>query len=303
MVEGSPAPLGFYDLKRIKTLAHNGNRPLTVLMVHAHPDDECIGTGGTLARCAAEGVRTIVVYATRGELGEDHGRVLTTGSERAELAVRRVLELDEATRLLGVGRKAFLDYRDSGMAGEPTNDDPECFFQAPVEEAAARLADIIREERPHVVTSYDERGIYGHPDHVKCNIVTRAAVAAAGDAARYPAHGHAPWIVPQYLYQVVSRDRMRRLAEIFAERSERYRRSAELMGTPDELITHRIDVRDFVDLKYRALLRHASQVAEHGFFNSVPEELRPEVFGWEFFMLVWENGRFLREMPDYHPAG
>src|SRR5579863_1793291 len=125
----------------------------TAVFFHAHPDDEAIQTGGTMARMAAEGHRVVLVTATRGELGEVPDGVLAPGET---LAARRAVELSAACAVLGVARHEYLGYGDSGMAGEPTNDDPQCFWQADLDEASARLAAILDDEGAEVFATYDE---------------------------------------------------------------------------------------------------------------------------------------------------
>src|SRR5215475_7032971 len=125
--------------------------PFTLVTFHAHPDDESIATAGTMARAKAEGHRVVLVVATRGELGEYAPDALAPGETLAE---RRVAEQSAAADVLGVDRVEYLGYRDSGMEGEPTNDDAESFAQADLDEAAARLADILRQENADVLTVY-----------------------------------------------------------------------------------------------------------------------------------------------------
>ncbi len=157
----------------------------TAVFFHAHPDDEAIQTGGTMARMAAEGHRVVLVTATRGELGEVPEGFLSPGETLTE---RRALELAAACDALGVARHEYLGYRDSGMAGEPSNDDADCFWQADVDEAASRLASILDEEDADIVATYDENGGYGHPDHIQVHRVgLRAAERAETDAG---VHGH-----------------------------------------------------------------------------------------------------------------
>ena len=149
----------------------------TIVSFHAHPDDESIGTAGTLARAADAGHRVVLVFATRGELGEPVPGVLADGEQ---LALRRSAECYTAAQALGAHRVEFLGYTDSGMMGEPTNDAPYCFWRAPVEHAARRLAVILDEEEPDVLTVYDDIGGYGHPDHIQVHRVgMRAAELSA----------------------------------------------------------------------------------------------------------------------------
>src|SRR5207302_7448928 len=147
----------------------------TLLAVHAHPDDECIGTGGILARYAAEGVRTVLVTCTDGAVGEISDPALATPENLVEV---RSHELDESVRILGVSRLVKLGYRDSGMAGTADNDNPASFNQAHFDDAVERVVQVMRAERPQVVVTYDERGGYGHPDHIRAHQVALAAFRA-----------------------------------------------------------------------------------------------------------------------------
>ena len=149
----------------------------TLVCFHAHPDDEAIATGGTMAKAAADGHRVVLVCATRGEHGEVPDGFLGAGES---LADRRVLETDAAAMALGVSRVAFLGYTDSGMVGTPENELDGSFWRADVEEAAARLAAILVEEQADVLTCYDEIGGYGHPDHIQVHRVGLRAGELAG---------------------------------------------------------------------------------------------------------------------------
>jgi N-acetyl-1-D-myo-inositol-2-amino-2-deoxy-alpha-D-glucopyranoside deacetylase len=158
-----------------------------LLVVHAHPDDESIETGITMARYAAAGVPVTLVTCTLGELGEIIPADLAyLGAERGDLLGKyRIGELDAACAALGVQDHRFLGgpgrWRDSGMMGLPSNDDPGCFWQADLDEAALDLVAIIREVRPRVMVSYDDRGFYGHPDHIQAHRVAWRAFQLAGD--------------------------------------------------------------------------------------------------------------------------
>jgi LmbE family N-acetylglucosaminyl deacetylase len=156
----------------------------TLVSFHAHPDDEAIACAGTMARAAAEGHRVVIVFGTRGERGEVIEGFL---SPDEPLWQRRVAESHEAARIMGAHRVEFLGYTDSGMMGEPSNDDPACFWRADVEEAASRLAAILGEEEADALTIYDEIGGYGHPDHIQVHRVGVRAAERAGLAAVYEA--------------------------------------------------------------------------------------------------------------------
>src|SRR3954453_11944400 len=149
----------------------------TLVTFHAHPDDECIATGGVMAKAAAEGHRVVLVVATKGENGEVAADFLADGEA---LWQRRVEETLAAAEVLGVARTEFLGYVDSGMMGTPENDAADSFWQADVDEAAERLAVIRREERADVITVYDDYGNYGHPDHIQVHRVGVRAAELAG---------------------------------------------------------------------------------------------------------------------------
>ena len=149
--------------------------PLTLLAVHAHPDDEALFTGGVLARYAAEGVRTVLVTCTDGDLGEGPGHAAAGSDEASTVAMRRC-ELEESCRLLGVTHLELLGYHDSGMMGWPQNDASGAFWRSDVDKVAARLAAVLDVYRPQVVLTYGADGFYGHPDHIQAHRVTVAAV-------------------------------------------------------------------------------------------------------------------------------
>ena len=158
-----------------------------LLLVHAHPDDESIGTGATIARYAAEGAQVTLVTCTLGELGEvippELAHLATDGDRLGE---HRITELAAACAALGISDQRFLGgpgrWRDSGMMGLPSNDDPDCFWQADLATAAAELAQVILDVRPQVLVTYDENGFYGHPDHIQAHRVASAAIALAAAA-------------------------------------------------------------------------------------------------------------------------
>lgn len=248
----------------------------TLVCLHAHPDDESIGTGGTLARAAAAGHRTVLVFATRGELGEPVPGVL---GEDEQLTLRRTAEVYESARVLGVNRVEFLGYTDSGMIGEDTNDVPWCFWQADVEAAARRLAAILEEESPDVLTVYDDNGGYGHPDHIQ---VHRVGCRAA-ELARVP-------IVAQ---GTMNRDLIQRaMAEAAAmgvdlpeggEDEPELDRSS--FGKPEADLTHVVDASSVIDQKRSSMRAHASQIAPDHFMASMPDEAFAFVFGFEWFIV------------------
>jgi N-acetyl-1-D-myo-inositol-2-amino-2-deoxy-alpha-D-glucopyranoside deacetylase len=257
---------------------------LTLMAVHAHPDDETIATGGILAHYAAQGVQTVLVTCTRGEVGEIVDPTVATPET---LPAVREAELRAACARLHVGALHFLGYRDSGMMGTPENDDPRSFWRADLDEATGRLVALIRQYRPHVLVTYDENGFYGHPDHIQAHRITVAAFHAAGDPRRYPELDLPPWAPAKLYYSAVPRSRLvaleQRLRELnipieFSEDGEE-----PSFGTPDERVTTMIDVRAHADLKREALMLHRSQVGVNHFFLTMPPDLWREAMGIEYY--------------------
>lgn len=248
-----------------------------LLCVHPHPDDETLACGGTIAKALAEGREVTVVTCTGGEAGENLAGIDLGGRDLAE--VRRE-ELARALAALGGPTHRWLGYRDSGMAGTPDNDHPQSFHRADLEQAARRLADVILEVRPAVVVSDPADGTYGHPDHIKAHQVTVRAVALA--AAR-------GWTVAKRYETALPRSRVVELARrlrALGRGSPFAVEDAPRWGRPDEEITTVVDVRPWLDRKRAAMAAHASQIGPESFFLNLPEELVPEVFGWEHFVWV-----------------
>ncbi|MEZ5245153.1 MAG: PIG-L family deacetylase [Acidimicrobiales bacterium] len=247
----------------------------TAVFFHAHPDDESIATGGVMAQAAAAGHRVVLVCATDGAVGEPAEGSIPAGSTLAEV---RLAELQESGRILGANRIEWLGYGDSGMENEPTNDNPDCFWQADVEEAAERLAAILRDERADLLTVYDSHGGYGHPDHIQVHRVGHRAAELAG--------------TPHVFESTMNRDRMRGLAEFAFEGAdddpELAQRRDEMrdteMGTPAAEITHQIDVTSVIDTKRRSMAAHPSQITPESFFLKMPDEAFAAAFGVECFI-------------------
>ena len=245
----------------------------TLVSFHAHPDDEAIACGGTMAMAAEAGHRVVLVTATAGECGEVADGVLAPGETLGE---RRQKELAEAGAILGVARVEILGYRDSGMIGTKENRDPGCFWQTPVDEAAARLARILAEERPDVFTIYDEHGNYGHPDHIQ---VHRVGVRAAEMVA-----------VERVYESTMNRDHFLRLIAQAREFGlgdvgdmPDIEGIDDQMGLPEAVLTTAIDVSAHLETKRRAMAAHASQIAENSFFLSMPPAAFAAAFGTEWY--------------------
>ncbi len=259
----------------------------TLVCFHAHPDDESIATGGTMALAARDGHDVVLVCATRGEQGEPQPGVLDEGEQLWE---RRVVETHRAAEILGVGRVEFLGYEDSGMIGEATNENPACFWQADVEEAAQRLARLLTEVAADVLTIYDSHGGYGHPDHIQVHRVGKRAAEIAG--------------VDRVFQSTMNRDRimkqMAENAELFedelegeleGETAEQMRRRAEAadrgeFGSPEAVITHAVDVSAAVEVKKAAMAAHRSQIGPDSFFFKMPPEVFAAAFGTEWFIAL-----------------
>ena len=268
----------------------------TLVVVHAHPDDESLGSGGTLQRYGRRGVRTVVVICTGGEAGEISDPALATPENLGEVRRR---ETDAAMAVLGVDRLLWLGYRDSGMAGTADNDDPRAFHRANVEEAVGRLVRLIREERPQVISSYDINGTYGHPDHVMAHRVAQAAYWAAGDPNRFADAGPA-WTVPKLYEQVNPRSNMERMREVMRaanvertpegippeEEERRFQERLQRFAVPDYAVTTLVDIRDFVDKKREAVLSHKTQMGPDSRFARMPDELRQQLWTHERYRLV-----------------
>ena len=267
-----------------------------MLLVHAHPDDECIATGATMAKYAAEGAHVALVTCTLGEEGEVLVPELVhlAADKDDALGEHRISELDAAMKALGVTDYRFLGgpgrWRDSGMMGEPTNDRADCFWQADLEVATGELVKVIREVRPQVVITYNEVGGYGHPDHIQAHRVTMAAVDAASDPGRYTEAGEA-WQVTKLYFTALPVSFLRMGWEALKELGEEapfgVTDPSELnFGDPDELVTTRIDARDYLDAKMESMRAHKTQIEVDGPFFALSNNVGQRAFGYEHFRLV-----------------
>ena len=260
-----------------------------LLSVHAHADDETITMGGTLAHYASLGVRTANVCCTDGRLATIVDPTMVEEEVRPRLGEVRHAELTEACAILGVGELHWLGYHDSGMEGTEANRDPEAFWMTPLDGIVERLVGIIRDFRPDVVVTYDAHGAYGHPDHVQAHRATLLAVEAAQHARVYPEVGK-PWRVSKLYYTAFARSSVLKIIEMsrmagmespFGEDPE-----AVEFGTPDELITARIDCGEQIAVKRRALQAHRSQIGADFPLMRVPEEVLREHFPTEHYSLA-----------------
>jgi len=244
----------------------------TLVSFHAHPDDESIATAGTMAKAKALGHRVVLVIATRGEHGEPVPGVLDDGEP---LSVRRTAETYESARLLGIDRVEFLGYVDSGMVGTPTSEVPWSFAQTPLDQAAARLAVVLGEEQADVITTYDDNGGYGHPDHIQVHRVGARAADLVG--------------IEQVFQNTINRTALIEGAEAMRDSLPEGIELPDFSAQPDfgkpaEVITHRVDVSDFTGLKRSSMQAHRSQISETDFFLTMPDDMFGRAFGTEWYI-------------------
>ena len=289
-----------------------------VLFVHAHPDDESMGTGGTIARLVSEGVRVDLVTCTDGAEGEIHDPTLDADEARPRLAQIRAQELACSVAALGSGaiHQHLLGYRDSGMIGTDANAHPDCFWRADVVAATGRLLEIVREVRPSVIVSYDENGNYGHPDHINAARIARDAyLASAGE----------PWAVSRFYEVAFVRERWFELMGAMKERGislpwdledrvlgpaadelnpsnaaalaqvgeaiEADESDAIEFGRADAEVTTRVDVSGFLDAKRRSMACHKTQAQDLGWLLDLPPDLADRTIDSEYFVLRWLDGQ------------
>jgi N-acetyl-1-D-myo-inositol-2-amino-2-deoxy-alpha-D-glucopyranoside deacetylase len=251
-------------------------------LVHAHPDDESLATGGTIARYAADGAHVCLITCTNGELGEvaEVPELGTVDEIQARLGEVRVQELLNACKHLGDVDLRMLGYHDSGMDGTPSNDEPHVFVNQDIDEAVQRVAQILDEVRPQVVVTYNEFGAYGHPDHIRAHDVTLRAV----DAAQHGVSKVYYTAFPRSLIRM-ARDMWEQLGrgdpdEFFDEEE------IERVATPDDLVTTAIDVSTWIDQKFAALEAHRTQRGTTDWILNIPAEFRVLGFGTEHYVLA-----------------
>jgi N-acetyl-1-D-myo-inositol-2-amino-2-deoxy-alpha-D-glucopyranoside deacetylase len=287
------------------------------MTVHAHPDDETIGTGGAMAKAVAEGRRVVLITCTRGEMGEIVVPEMDTPHNHRRLGEIRAAELEAAMGVLGVSEWENLGYHDSDMMGRAGNRDPRCFWQADLDEAARRLVWFIRRYQPDVMTTYNVFGGYGHPDHIRTHDVAIRAFERAGDPAWYPEQleepGLAPW-APSKLYEQAIpasvRARMEaRLAELgrksfwsapddaTPEQIDEMEAFAAKMLVPDELVTTWIDVSGApLEAKWKAIHEHVTQISDESPFMLLGLDGWRE--GWASEAYILRESRVETTLPE-----
>ncbi len=258
-----------------------------LLLVHAHPDDESISTGGIMAKYAAEGAQVTLVTCTLGELGEvipaelDH---LRAGRED-RLGKYRIGELAAACAALGVTDHRFLGgpgrWRDSGMMGTPANDDPGCFWRADLDEAAAELASVIRAVRPQVIVTYDQNGFYGHPDHIQAHRVAwQAFEQSAGEE----------WQIAKFYANAIPKGVLTEALETVRAADTAFGPPGPVddlpFGVPDEQVTTEIDVTAYRNAKLAAMRAHATQISVDSPFFALSDKVGQLALGHEYFTLL-----------------
>ena len=264
-------------------------RPLALLAIHAHPDDESSKGAGAVARYAAEGIRTVLVCCTGGEEGEILNPAMDNEEVHANLADIRRRELEAAAKVIGYDEVVLLGYRDSGMPGTPANEDPRSFARADLEEAVGRLVAVIRRVRPQVIVTYpaDQQG-YPHPDHLRVHEITFPAVDAAADPRAHRSAGR-PWTVAKVYYSAWSRARVVAMHEKFLELGLQSPYDASWFERPshDDAITTRVDTSGVPDVRRLALLAHATQVDPTSrFWFGLPAEVADLVYPFDDFTLA-----------------
>jgi len=252
---------------------------LTLMAVHAHPDDESSSTGGVLARYADEGIRTVVVTCTNGEFGDtlDGVKPGEDGHDEQVVAQIRLAELREACKHLAVTDLELLGYHDSGMPDWEYKNRPDAFCNVPQDEVAGRIGALIERYRPQVVITYDDLGAYQHPDHLHASRCAQAAVAATG--------------IPDKLYlTAMRRSSWRKLWDALREQgvevpdvSQIDEQTLRQMEERESQISTNVDIRSVLERKQAALLSHHSQIRE-SWFSKIPPGLSVDVFGWESFI-------------------
>lgn len=261
------------------------------MAIHAHPDDESSKGAGTMARYAAEGVRVVLVCATRGEEGDILNPRMDLPGIKDRMPEIREAELETACDLLGVEQIYQLGYRDSGMPGSEGNKHPDAFCNADPEEAVGRLVELIRSEKPDVILCYDESKGYDHPDHVKVHEWGTQAYRDAGDPSRFPDKG-APW-QPKKLYYFATFTKKRfqmlndaAVAEGLEPPYAGWLENWDSMGFDEPQVTAQVDVADHIELRSKALLAHATQIDPDSFWFVVPDEMQRRVYPWEDYTLI-----------------
>jgi N-acetyl-1-D-myo-inositol-2-amino-2-deoxy-alpha-D-glucopyranoside deacetylase len=291
VAEPGPAPSG--------SGSSSGGSAQRLLLVHAHPDDETIGTGATMAKYAAQGAQVTLLTCTLGEEGEILVPELSrlAADQADQLGGYRIGELAAAMRALGVSDHRFLGgpgrFRDSGMMDSPANANPRAFWRAAIDEdvfvaAVDAAVEVILEVRPQVIVTYDPNGGYGHPDHIMAHRVAMAAAEQAG-AARY---GPRAWSTPKVYWSALPKSVLQRGIDAVRAAGDTPFAGVESaddlpMGVPDDQVTTAVDAGAYGAAKIDAMRAHATQISVDGPFFALSNNIGQQVFGVEYYTLVW----------------
>jgi N-acetyl-1-D-myo-inositol-2-amino-2-deoxy-alpha-D-glucopyranoside deacetylase len=267
-----------------------------LLLVHAHPDDESIATGATMAKYADEGALVTLVTCTLGEEGEVVVPELAhhAPDQGNTLGQHRIDELAASMKVLGVHDHRFLGgpgrWRDSGMMDTPTNEHPDSFWKADLEEATRDLVAVVREVRPQVVITYDENGAYGHPDHIRAHDVAIAAFDRAADPDYAPETGE-PWQSSKLYFTAVPKSLMQAAIDHMNAKGRTFFEGVTSaddipFAVPDDVITTEIDAKAYTPAKREALLAHSSQIAVDDPLFALFDEASGMSFGQEHYILA-----------------
>jgi LmbE family N-acetylglucosaminyl deacetylase len=256
----------------------------TLMAVHAHPDDEASSTGGVLALYSDAGVRTVVVTCTNGEFGDAPGQVKPgeDGHDEQAVAQLRLAELRQSCKILGVSNLELLGYHDSGMPDWEYRNRPEAFCNVPLQDVADRISGLIETYRPQVVISYDDKGMYQHPDHVRAALAAAAAAEQSG--------------IPAKFYQTAMRgsdwrkvwEALRELGAEVPDQREFTDEQRQQMEAAEQRITTNIDIMPVLERKREALFAHASQIQD-SWFSKLPPEIATAAFGRESFVRAMDR--------------
>ncbi len=261
---------------------------LRILTLHAHPDDESSKGAGSIARYRAGGAGTVLVCATGGEEGDILNPAMDRDEVRNNMAEVRHGELAEAARIIGYETVEMLGYRDSGMEDSDANKNPECFWQAPIDEAIDRFVGLLRQHRPHVLVTYsDDQQGYRHPDHLRVHDISLPAIERAGDASYRPELGE-PWQVLKVYYSTWSRARMEAMHAKFAELGLESPFTKEWFDRPsqDHRISAKVDIGDYFHIRGEALRAHATQVDPASpFWFGLPDDAGREAYPYDDYIL------------------
>lgn len=276
------------DISHITPTIIRMNEPRRLLGFYAHPDDEILGPGGSVAKYAQAGVPIEWVCATQGEAGQIADPSLATPENLGQVREKEMLC---SAQTLGIRQVHFLGYRDSGMAGTADNQRPQAYVNSDPEEVVPRLVEIIRRFQPQVALTFEPWGGYGHPDHITIHKHTHLALKAAADPDYHPELG-AAWQISRLFYPLlrhaffdVLRDKMaaRNLDVSFFDQLQERRKN----GWPDDNYQCVIDIRETFNRKWTAFHCHATQFGAHNLFRQIPEAEMAELLTHEYFALAW----------------